>query len=585
MTFVAPDLKIAFFLRVISLAAAASLSSPDMIDTSNNHLVGFERRLQAHGWEIDVTQWAIEERVIGGALRRAAEKHPDRELFAFGDLQQSYGEFNLAVNRMAHMLAELGVGKGDKVAIMLRNGPEFLWSWFGCAKIGAIYVPINSDYRGDILQYLLAKADVTHMLIEADWLDRLVPLADALPKLSHVIVRGEGAGGVSGRINFTDVAGARDFPSAEPGTQVDYTDPHAISFTSGTTGPSKGVFATNCHVMTFALDWVKCVGMTPDDRLHSCLPQFHAIATWLGFLPAVMMGAQVTVHERFSARSFWDEVRAARATIVHGIFSMIPILLKQPERDDDADQPARKFYIGQQNEDFERRFNCRIVEVFGSTETGIVTYTPLEETRRKGSCGKPNLETYDVRLVDDLDNEVALGEVGEIVVRPRQPFSMLSEYYNMPTESLTAFRNLWFHTGDSARMDDEGYYYFVDRKKDAIRRRGENISSFEVESVINKIPEVLECAAVAVKSELTEDEVKICVVLRPDAAVTAEDIWRFCDANMPRFWVPRFIEFLDELPKTPNQKIQKYLLRETAPRGQIHDRGERAGSRRMEVGG
>lgn len=525
----------------------------------------------------------LEERVIADILRSGVAQNGDRELLAFGALRQSYADFDASVNRMAGLLASLGVAKGDRVAIMLRNSPEFLWAWFACAKLGAIYVPINTDYKGDILQYQLAKAEVSHFMVEADWLPRLAPLTGALPDLRHVVLRGPAATNLEARLTVSGVDDALAFDPTDPAVPLHYTDPHAISFTSGTTGPSKGVLATNCHVTTFALDWIDCVGMQRDDRLHSCLPQFHAIATWLGFLPAVMLGAQVTVHERFSASGFWDEVRAARASIVHGIFSMIPILLKQPAREDDASQPARKFYIGQQNEEFERRFDCRVIEVFGSTETGIVTYTPLEETRRAGSCGKANLRSFDVRLVDDLDNEVAEGEVGEIVVRPRQPFAMLTGYYNMPQETLTAFRNLWFHTGDMARADAEGFLYFVDRKKDAIRRRGENISSFEVERVVNKMPQVLECAAVAVGSELTEDDVKICIVLQPGAALDADAVWAFCDEHMPRFWVPRYIEFLDALPKTPNQKIQKYLLRDGSVTGVLHDRGDMAGARRREA--
>ncbi|MCL4188076.1 MAG: AMP-binding protein [Rhodobacteraceae bacterium] len=518
-------------------------------------------------------------------LRDRAEAHPDRPLLRIGALDQSVGDFNASVNRVAALLARLGVGPGGKVALMLGNSAEFLWGWFACGKLGAIYVPINTDYRGDILAYQLAKADVTHLLIEADWLDRLIAVADHLPALTHVLVRGgNGVAALKGR-TLTPIAAAAAEHDREPDARPHYTDPHAISFTSGTTGPSKGVLASNCHVMTFALDWARCVGLVPADRLHSCLPQFHAIATWLGFLPSLMIGAHVTVVERFSASQFWDEVRAAEATIAHGIFSMIPILLKQPARPDDATQPARRFYIGQQNDAFEKRFNCRIIEVFGSTETGIVTYTPLDAERRRGSCGLFNTDTFDVALVDDADNIVGPGEVGEIVVRPRQPFAMLGEYYNMPRESLAAFRNQWFHTGDSARRDADGYVYFVDRKKDAIRRRGENISSFEVESVVNRIPEVLECAAVAVKSDLGEDEVKVCIVRAPGKALTAAQVWEFCDAQMPRFWVPRYLAFLDALPKTPNQKIQKYLLREADGAGDLHDRGERAGSARRGAAG
>ena len=528
-----------------------------------------------------MTAWPLEDRVIGQLLRRRAEQDPERPLLHIGSLDQSVGDFNSSVNRIAGLLADLGVGPGVKVAVMLPNSPEFLWTWFACAKLGAVYVPINTDYKNDILQYQLAKADVSHLVIESAWLDRLTPSVASLPQLRGLVVRGESQPAAPPGLALVPTTAADSFVDSEPDIPVRYTDPHAISFTSGTTGPSKGVLASNCHVTTFALDWIRCVGLTPEDRLHSCLPMFHAIAAWLGFLPVLMTGASMVVTERFSASRFWDEVRAAQATIVHGIFSMVPILLKQPPRPDDASQPARRFYIGQQNDAFEARFNCRIIEVFGSTETGIVTYTPLDEERRAGSCGRANQDSFEVALLDDEDNEVPVGTVGEIAVRPRQPFSMLTEYYNMPDESLAAFRNLWFHTGDSARADEDGYLYFVDRRKDAIRRRGENISSFELESVVYRIPEVLECAAVAVASELSEDDVKVCIVRKPGETLCAADVWAFCEANMPRFWVPRYVEFLSELPKTPNQKIQKYLLRRSDSNSELHDRGERAGSRRQ----
>ena len=218
-------------------------------------------------------------------------------------------------------------------------------------------------------------------------------------------------------------------------------------------------------------------------------------------------------------------------------------------------------YLAQVDEAFERRFNCRVVEVYGATETGIVTLTltPAGEARRQGSCGKPNNDTFDVMLADDNDEAVAVGAVGEILVRPRHPFAMLTAYYNNPQATVEAFRNLWFHTGDNARADAEGYLYFVDRKNDAIRRRGENIASSEVEAVLNRHPRVLECAVIATPSELGEDDVKAVIVLRDGRDVSAADLWTFCDQHMPRFWVPRYIELRGEMPKTPSQKIQKDL--------------------------
>jgi crotonobetaine/carnitine-CoA ligase len=254
------------------------------------------------------------------------------------------------------------------------------------------------------------------------------------------------------------------------------------------------------------MDWLRAVQFPEGGAIYSPLPLFHAIAAWLGVVPAMLSGGRIALAERFSASAFWDEVRRYGADVAHGVFAMVPILLKQPERPDDADQPARIFYTGRRDDAFERRFNCMPVEVYGSTETGIVTMTPAGEEPRMNSSGKPNGESFEVMIADDDDEPVATGQVGEILVRSRQPFAMFNEYYGMPDATVRAFRNQWFHTGDYARADRDGNIFFADRKKDAIRRRGENISSYEVESAVLRHPAVLECAAVAVKSEVSEDD-------------------------------------------------------------------------------
>jgi crotonobetaine/carnitine-CoA ligase len=302
------------------------------------------------------------------------------------------------------------------------------------------------------------------------------------------------------------------------------------------------------------------------------MPLFHAIASWLGVLATMAVGAQCLVVERFSPSRYFDDVRQFGATIGHSIFSMVPLLLKQPERPDDGNSGLRCIYLAQRNPVFEERFNCKIHEVYGQSETGIVTCAWPGETAPAGSCGHANEETYDVRIVDETDNPVPPGTVGEFIVRPKNPFGMMNEYFNMPQATVEAFRNLWFHTGDNGRIDDDGYFYFVDRKKDALRRRGENISSFELESVVNQHDKVLECAAIAVPSPLGEDDVKIVVVLQPEQQLTAQELWMHCEKHMPRFWIPRYIEFRENLPRTPTQKVEKYKLRGGENAGITYDR-------------
>lgn len=521
---------------------------------------------------------SLEQRTVTGLLKRAVQNASDNIFIRNHDSRETYAEFDVKTNRVAHSLRQLGVGKGSKVALMLTNSPEFLYGWFAVAKLGGIYVPINTEYKGDVLQHQLNKSEVTHVIVDDELVERLVGVEQELEHLTTVVFVDRGVPAATLGDAITSVPFENLF-EGEASALEDvclYTDSHAISFTSGTTGLSKGVLATHCHIVSFALDWIKACGFTSEDKLYSCLPMFHAISSWLGLLPALICQTEYCFARRFSASGFWDDVRYFNATVVHGIFAMVPMLLKQPERPDDADVPARVFYIGQRNGEFETRFNCRIVEVYGATETGIVTYTPLTEEPAAGSCGKANTETYEVALVDDNDNPVPVGEVGEIVVRPRQPYSMIKAYYNMPQESLDAFKNFWFHTGDFGKQDSDGFYFFVDRKKDALRRRGENISSFELERVLNSSDSVAECAAIAKPSELGEDEVKMVVVPRDGVesgnAELATELWRLCEERMPRFWVPRYLEFRDSLPKTPNGKVRKIALREGQDAGVEFDR-------------
>lgn len=519
------------------------------------------------------------DRSVGKLLRLTADRQPDRPFIHCAGRSWSYGSFNASANRFAHFLADLGLRAGDKLAIMLPNSPEFLFAWLGAAKANIAYVPINTEYRGAILAHQLNLADVHTMVIGSQFLDRLADVAAQLPKLKQLIVHGAGGTPIAtiapiATVTRHDFAAFAAHGDREPDIAYRHDDAFAISYTSGTTGPSKGALTTNCHVLTFALDFVKLTEFTPDDRLYTCMPLFHAVASWLGVLATLSVGAQCLVVERFSPSRYFDDVRGFGATIGHTIFSMVPLLLKQPERPDDAKTSLRCVYLAQRNKVFEERFNCKIHEVYGQSETGIVTCAWPGETAPPGSCGHANTETYDVRVVDDADNEVAPNTVGEFVVRPKEPFNMMNGYYNMPQQTVEAFRNLWFHTGDNARMDEDGYFYFVDRKKDALRRRGENISSFELESVVHQHDKVLECAAIAVPSPLGEDDVKIVVVLRPGQQLTPQELWAHCEKNMPRFWIPRYIEFRDKLPRTPTEKVEKYRLRNGEQAGITYDREE-----------
>lgn len=522
------------------------------------------------------------ERTLHGMLEWRARRTPDTPWVWFGERRINYGELDGEADRVAAGLHRLGVGKGTKVAVMLANRPEFLSAWFGLSKLGAVEVPVNTAHRGYLLAYLLAQADCEAMIIEAAFAERLLDLvaeAGALPRLRTVIVLDMLAGALPmpGRhvVEWYElVANDGSFPRPE----IRWSDPLGVQFTSGTTGPSKGAVLPQNYAVQTAESVCAIAGYGPADCLYNALPLFHGNAKFLSAGPALFAGARMVLAERFSASAFWEDVRRHGCTEFNYIGSILAILLKAEPRGDDADNPLRVLFgagaTPDVHEAFERRFGVRLIEGYGMSEIGLALVSSLDE-RRPGSCGKPHPDC-EVLLVDDDGLPVADGVPGELLVRPRRPWSTLLEYYRMPEKTVEAWQNLWFHTGDTLIRDEDGFYRFVDRKKDAIRRRGENISSFEVERLVTTHPAVLEAAAIPVSSELGEDEVMVCVVRRPDAVLDARTLANYCQGLMAHFMVPRYIRFIDALPKTPTEKVQKFMLRGQGVTADTWDR-ERAG--------
>jgi Acyl-CoA synthetases (AMP-forming)/AMP-acid ligases II len=464
--------------------------------------------------------------VIGRLVSDRAESLGDAVFLRFHDQIFTYGAMDRLSNRCAHGFRRLGLIKNDKVSIMLTNRPEFIHLWFGLAKIGAVEVPINTSYKGEFLRHVVDQSDSKVLAIDVAFLDRVKAIQHDLGKLDTIVIVGGSPGEDVAGLNIPVMTYEEfcDAPDDPVEVEVHPWDPQSIIYTSGTTGLSKGVLGSHKFWIVVAQKMLECRQGTRDDIFYTFLPLYHFNAQVLTVLTALVPEAQMVLSDKFSASRFWDDIRRCGATQFNYLGAVIPILAKQPERPDDCDNPVR-IALGAGcppgvMDQVERRFGLTCLEGFGMSEIGIPIHTRVDD-RRPGSCGKL-LDIYDIRLVDDEDAEVPVGESGEIVFRPNEPFTMMSEYYNMPAKTLEAFRNLWFHSGDLAKKDADGYYYFVDRKKDSLRRRGENISSFEVERVIAAHPAVLECAAVAVTSELAEDEVKICVVLKPGCMLAPE---------------------------------------------------------------
>jgi crotonobetaine/carnitine-CoA ligase len=504
-----------------------------------------------------------ESRVVHRVLERQAEKYGDRTFIYFKDGTFSYRDFDELSNRAAYGLQQMGISKGDKVAIMMPNCPEFLFLWFGLSKLGAVEVPMNLAHKGDLLTYMLDQSDCCLLVLHGDYLDRFKAIEANVPKIRQIVVFDPPATLTSQLTTpvapWPEVINNSGDYARE---KVLWSDPACILYTSGTTGPSKGVMLPqNYTVFMGDIVW-EAAEYSEDDCLYNALPLFHGNAQQLSFMPALLSGARTVIAERFSASRFWDDVKRYGCTAFNSLGSIIPILYKADPKPDDADNPLRVIIAAATPKDifqaFEERFGVAVVEIYGMTEFGLPLMNNLKD-RRAGSCGKPR--RCAVKLLDDNDMPVGPSTVGELLVRPDGDYCMLLEYYNMPDKTMEAWRNLWFHSGDYFKYDDEGYYYFMDRKKDALRRRGENISSYEVEKSINAHPSVLESAAVAVKSPMGEDEVMVCLIKRPGFGLTPEELMAFCEERMAYFMIPRYLRFMEAFPKTATERVQKHVLR------------------------
>jgi crotonobetaine/carnitine-CoA ligase len=517
------------------------------------------------------------DRVVTRALmERWNRECPDKVFVTFADDGESwtYRQFRERVLQTAIGLQRLGVAQGDHVLVWLPNSREHLRVFFALSYLGAVFVPINTAYRGALLAHVIENSDARLAIVHADLAPRLEGVA--LAALTDAVVVGEPVPCAGLRTHaYADALLPASGVLEPPARPIEPWDAQSIIYTSGTTGPSKGVLSSYLHIYTNAgpETW-PCV--TGEDRFLVNMPMFHIGGMGVIFVMFVR-GGSIAFAERFDTATFLDTVRATGTTATFLLGVMASFLEKLPPRPDDADTPLRLAFMVPLAGDiaaFSQRFGCEIYTIFNMTEisTPIISEpNPLV----RGTCGRKR-EGVDVRLVDDHDCEVPDGMVGEMIVRTDRPWGMNSGYYKNPEATAAAWRNGWFHTGDSFRRDAQGYYYFVDRKKDAIRRRGENISSFEVEADVLAHPDVREVAAVGVPNEHSEEDVLVVIAPMAGRTIDAAALLDFLRARMAHFMVPRYVRVVDELPKTPSSKVMKAELRRQGVTADTWDR-ERAG--------
>lgn len=539
------------------------------------HTINYKRE----NGEFDVNWYVNEDRsswVLPLVLKQQAKKLGKKPFLQFGyNKPISFYQTNKLSNKIANGLLKLGIKKQEKVAVYMPNSDDYVITWFGILKMGAVMVPINTAYVMDFLQYIIDSSDAKVLFIAEEYLDRMPPIADKIPQLEHVIVwtrDGKNKFDKQG-YKFKRMTSFKKFiepqSSREPDVDITFMDYARLMYTSGTTGRSKGVMRPSAADYSSARNYAEIMDVGPKDVCFTCLPLFHSNAMVMTVYPALIKGAKTVIEEKYSASNFWKWIVDHNVTKFNIVGTIAYFLWNTPSVPEEKKHKV-KLVLGSPAphdmiEEFMKRFNIKFMEGYGLTEIGQCTWMRPGEPFRVGSCGKeaPN---YEIKVADpETDEEVPRGEIGEIIVRPRIPNVMLHYYHKMPEKTVQDFRNFWFHTGDAGRMDKDGYIYFVDRVKDYIRRRGENISSFEVEKIVNSHPNVEESAAIGVKAEegkYAENELMVLIIPKKGKTVDPEELLKFLEPKMPKFMLPRYIRFVKSFPKTGTQRTQKNKLRE-----------------------
>lgn len=503
--------------------------------------------------------------VIGDRLAQWAGSDPDRPFVRCGGPWLSFADVHDRSDRLAAGLAEFGVRRGERVALISPNRIEYIITFFACMKLGAVLVPMNTFLRGEFLRHQLTDSQAATLIADAPGFREAADLRSDLPDLRRAVALDDREVPALG-VEVAAYGKLETGSGPPPRPALSAGDLAAVMYTSGTTGLPKGCMLSHGYYLAMPAPYFEHGWYAADDTVLTAFPLFHTGGQSIALMAGLTEGAAFCFETDFHASSFLARAKEVGANVLWGVGAMGMAILAQPPADTDRDHHVRlAMWIPMAPEGqaaFEDRFGIPVIaEGYGQTESVPVTMNHVTGQRKRHTAGVPT-SNFEVRLVDDDDRDVPVGAVGEIVLRPRKPDVMFMGYWNQPEATLAAFRNLWHHTGDSARADEDGFITFVDRKKDALRRRGENVSSMEVETAIMRHPAVERAAVHAVPSALSEDDIKVCLTLRADATLTPEEFFAFAKANLPYFTVPRYVEVLDALPQNAMGRVMKHVLRE-----------------------
>jgi carnitine-CoA ligase len=511
---------------------------------------------------------------LSGLLDERLGADPDGAFLDVCGTVYSAAAVDAAAGRVAGALAALGIGRGSTVATILENGPEAVLSWFAVQRLGAIYVPVNTALKGALLRHQLADASASVVIVQQDLASRPAEILDSIACVEHLVVVGglEEVLAVKAAVHAWDDLLAAATPP--PATLVRPSDLAAIVYTGGTTGPSKGCALSQGYHLSIARQIISSWGRTPQDVVWSPLPLFHFNAISCMLTGTLLTGGRAALSRRFSVSGFWPEINRSGATIASLLGSLLVMVAKAGDTPlargsgaPEANTTLRLLTgapIAPETDEFiRRRWGIGTFSAaYGTTEASLISWLPPGRPFKPGSAGIVNDGTFDVRVFDDEDHEVPAGTDGEIVCRPRHPHAMFEGYWKRPEATVQTFRNLWFHTGDIGRVDSDRYLYFVGRKAEYLRRRGENISTWELEKVFHEHADIADVSVHAVASDVGEDDVKVTLVLREGSALTEEELCRWAVDRLPYYAVPRYVEFRAALPWSETGRATKNLLKE-----------------------